>query len=90
MVIDSNSENVFLVLKFVIDNHTVQYFGIVRHINHTPYTAQTSVSYLSPETLDEKKYKDNRHKSYCLLRCLHKDNQFVVSSDLHLSYPCTR
>ena len=34
MVIVSNSENVFLVLKFVIDNHAVQCFGIVSYINH--------------------------------------------------------
>ena len=39
MVIDSNRVTIFLVLRFVINNHKVR------------YPAQQSVSFLSPETL---------------------------------------
>ena len=49
MVIDNNSVNIFLVLRFVINNHTERFVGIVSNI--LLYSAQQSVSFLSPATL---------------------------------------
>ena len=34
MVIDNNRVNIFLVLRFVINNHTIRFVGIVSYVKH--------------------------------------------------------
>ena len=51
MVIDNNRVNIVLVLRFVINNHTERFVGIVCY---NKYIAIQSVSFLNPATLGEK------------------------------------
>ena len=43
MVIDSNRVNIFFVLRFVTNNHTVRCVGIVSYIKHTAVLGTTIV-----------------------------------------------
>ena len=52
MVIDNNWLNIFLVLRFVINNHTERFVGIVCYIKRIAILG--TMSFLNPATLGEK------------------------------------
>ena len=87
MVIDNNRVNIFLVLRFIVNNHTIRFVGIVSYSKPIAILGSTIGEFSQPRNTRRKNTKMiSIHHMVHYGACIKTTNlQFI----LHLSHPCT-